>query len=883
MKRILSLFLLVLLVLTVSHVVLASGACPATKTGQHAWTDWTTTREPTCTAAGECSRQCAACSQTETDVIPALGHAEVTDPSVAPTCTETGLTEGKHCSRCGEVITAQVSIPATGHTIMAIEGWAATCTEAGLTDGTKCSVCGAILSPQEPIPANGHTIRIVSGRAATCTEDGLTDEQTCSVCGAVIRAQERIPASGHAWSDWKTLQAATCTEGGIRTHTCTVCGAEETQSTDALDHDWSSVVTQAPTCTAEGVKTYTCKRCGIVSTEVLSLVDHTPVVVPAQAPTCTETGLTEGLVCSVCGEVFTAQQTVPATGHNPVTVPGKAPTCTEAGFTEGSNCFVCGEILTAQEVIAATGHRWNDGVVTTEPSGFTPGVKTFTCTVCGDTRTEPVDPTGALFDRIRGVTPRSPETDPLRITEQPSDGYASRMQGNYQWQYLKVVAEGGQPPYTYQWYYKPLFSSLGSGLTGSTISELISSKVTSFADTVNRVKDRTRTTSSKVMDSWLAAHEISGVSISHADTSLNGSGWGGRAIEGATKDNYEAHTIGQYYCVVTDDQGRHVASEMAKVTQGVYITEQPENASLFGKTSVELHCAAAGGSGTYEFFLVNKEYNGEGEGDDDMSVSRYIGTEASIPVKQPGTYYFWVDNLVADGTNGTCTSRTVTVTGEPLTEQPDVPAPGTNTTGTTYQVSEADMALTGDWFTAYEGMTFQITLNADGTYAASFPTQPDSQQTGTWVRADNAIYLDGSAFPDMILEGDEARCTAFDGVLHREQSETYAPAKVQADAPLESFAGHWQARYAAVEGTILNADAIEGPVDVLIDSTDVALGGDIFGDAIVAMTYDNGTLSLSQDGVTIALQLQTDSFLRLTLSADAETMTIYLQSAETGD
>ena len=77
-----------------------------------------------------------------------------------------------------------------------------------------------------------------------------------------------------------------------------------------------------------------------------------------------------------------------AEGHKEQVLPAKPATCTEKGLSAGKKCSVCGEVLQAQTVIPATGHKWNAGVITKYPTTGTTGVRTYTCTVCGATRTE---------------------------------------------------------------------------------------------------------------------------------------------------------------------------------------------------------------------------------------------------------------------------------------------------------------------------------------------------------------------------------------------------------------------------------------------------------------------------------------------------------------
>ena len=112
-------------------------------------------KAPTCTEAGSRSHYvCTRCQKYYTDpecqfempasyaIIAALGHSEVVDAAVAATCTSTGLTEGSHCDRCGEVLVAQKETPMTTHSLIYVEERAATCTQAGNQAHYACENCG---------------------------------------------------------------------------------------------------------------------------------------------------------------------------------------------------------------------------------------------------------------------------------------------------------------------------------------------------------------------------------------------------------------------------------------------------------------------------------------------------------------------------------------------------------------------------------------------------------------------------------------------------------------------------------------------------------------------------------------------------------------------
>jgi len=112
------------------------------------------------------------------DMIP---HTEVTDPAVEPTCTDTGLTEGSHCSVCGIVMEAQSLVERIPHTEVTDPALEATCTDTGLTEGSHCSVCGTVIKAQVKVLANGHDYSETL-TPPTCTSEGYTYYE-CKVCG----------------------------------------------------------------------------------------------------------------------------------------------------------------------------------------------------------------------------------------------------------------------------------------------------------------------------------------------------------------------------------------------------------------------------------------------------------------------------------------------------------------------------------------------------------------------------------------------------------------------------------------------------------------------------------------------------------------------------
>ncbi|MCI7351067.1 MAG: leucine-rich repeat protein [Ruminococcus sp.] len=335
---------------------------------------------PTCTTNGNIQHwRCNTCSKLFYDedgqneaqnvIVPATGHNLGHTEYVSPTCTESGNKEYWSCSNCNMIFEDEAgTIEFAGDTFIEKTGhsWSTTwendvdchwhkcqntgCTEikdkaehssnADATETTAevCKDCGYVMAP-----ALGHIhknhLTPVAEVPETCTTDGVKAHYKCD-CGKLFaddQAETEVTleslkiAAHHSYgTEWVSDNDKN------HYHLCSVCG----DKADVTDHSYDDgVITTPATEQAEGAKTYTCEDCGYEKTESIAKLNHTHK--PSEEYSKDETGHWHD--CSGCTE--------------------------KVGFES---------------------HDFDEGIVTTEPTEETEGVKTFTCKDCGYTKTETI-------------------------------------------------------------------------------------------------------------------------------------------------------------------------------------------------------------------------------------------------------------------------------------------------------------------------------------------------------------------------------------------------------------------------------------------------------------------------------------------------------------
>ncbi len=313
-----------------------------------------------------------------------------------------------------DVVVKGAAHTCSADTLTEIPAKAHTCTEDGNYKYYRCT-CGELYedadakistTAEKVIDKAAHTdLKKTEAKEPTCDSNGCVAYWFCTGCdnyyfdnnGAVGKKttveKVAIPATGHKW----VLVVGGYKEGAPN-HTikCSVCGQKKDEAhadrpgdeskkwesdkdshwnvygcgtiMNKAAHTWNEgVVTKGATCTEPGEKIFTCDVCKATKTEPIPVIAHQYEWKHDETNHWQE--------CSVCGN----------------TIDKAAHTFDTNNCAEDRTCNKCGFKKTAGE------HSWNAGEVTTPATCTTDGVKTYTCKVCSETKTEPIAALGHAY------------------------------------------------------------------------------------------------------------------------------------------------------------------------------------------------------------------------------------------------------------------------------------------------------------------------------------------------------------------------------------------------------------------------------------------------------------------------------------------------------
>lgn len=188
--------------------------------------------------------------------------------------------------------------------------------------------------------------------------DDTNHSKTCSIC-------QDVQTEAHKWDNGTAIKQANCKEGGQVKYTCTVCSATKTVDVEKTnDHKYGSW-TQVNDATHK----HTCSVCQKEETANHTWDKGTTI----KQANCKEGGQIK-YTCTGC-KITKLEDTEKTTTHT------YAAWVKVNDTTHKHTCTVCQKEETAN-------HTWNSGNVTKPATCKEEGVKTFTCTGCGTTKTE---------------------------------------------------------------------------------------------------------------------------------------------------------------------------------------------------------------------------------------------------------------------------------------------------------------------------------------------------------------------------------------------------------------------------------------------------------------------------------------------------------------
>ena len=282
-------------------------------------------------------------------------HTNTYNNIIKPTCNMQGKNQVL-CSNCEKLI-SQTIIPATGHSMVIEEAEIPpTCTTDGKTESGYCSKCDYVLQA-EVIPAKGHTPAKDVAISPTLISTGLTEGSHCSVCGEVLVAQEVVPAlipEGASVAVNGDKAVITLSDGS------TITVPKDTKETvKNADGTYTVTLNDGSSVTVSSNTEITKTADGQINVKATDNDKTTTVTVPS------------GSSVVKSGDSYTV------TVINGTEVIEKTVAAGETVVIDKSGSMSCNG-----------NHKWDNGAITIAPSYVADGVKTYTCTVCGNQKIE---------------------------------------------------------------------------------------------------------------------------------------------------------------------------------------------------------------------------------------------------------------------------------------------------------------------------------------------------------------------------------------------------------------------------------------------------------------------------------------------------------------
>ncbi|MCD7733285.1 MAG: hypothetical protein LUH56_07600 [Oscillospiraceae bacterium] len=382
--------------------------------------------DPTCTEGGYTTYTCTVCGDTYTaDETPATGHTTEIRNAKDATCTEDGYTGDEVCTVCGETVTVGTVIPATGHSYgeptfeWAEDYSSATATFVCMNDETHVETVDATVTSSTTDPTCEAGGSIVYTATADFNGSTYTDEKT-----------ETTPATGHdyvlsswTWAADYSSATATFVCANDSTHVEDIAATLTSETTEATESTYGKTVYTA-SVTVDGV-TYTSSQ---IDTDNSVVVDEDCNVYDVEASDTGDSGKyfendsTASVAIQVDGAAIEIEYDTAVDSEIEISI-------TSGGVTYTFNITVSGSrkssMISVADVIAeaeatgitlnlsnfeyltvssadtsigavsilsstgATEHTYE--TVTIEPTCYSEGSITYTCTVCGDNYTETLE------------------------------------------------------------------------------------------------------------------------------------------------------------------------------------------------------------------------------------------------------------------------------------------------------------------------------------------------------------------------------------------------------------------------------------------------------------------------------------------------------------